>query len=306
MNKLPILIDLPENFLETEVRSGYTVTKEMKEIWAIELDLLNQVMQICEKYNIKYFLDSGSTIGVVRHKGFIPWDDDIDIVMLREDYDRFSDIAQKELQFPYFLQIQETDRLCMHGHIQVRNCLTTAILDSERALKIEYNQGVFIDIFPLDNICDNIEEGRKHATDILNLKGNAYKNILAAYHRPMFRRNLVKWILEWIQVKVKKKNHIRLAEKFYNEFLRGMRKYNDSKTDFVTCYSLSYSDKKRWKREWYDRQVYMDMEWIKVPICEGYLEYLAQQYGNWRDFVPNGSLHGGVFFDAHNPYTKYL
>ena len=82
----------------------YKVSPKREKVWKIELDILMELDRICRKHDLRYFLDSGTLLGAVRHKGFIPWDDDIDLTMPRKDYDRLIEIASQELKSPYYLQ----------------------------------------------------------------------------------------------------------------------------------------------------------------------------------------------------------
>lgn len=90
-----------EKYFEDEVREGFYVPSMIKRAWAAELEVLAQIDRICTKYNIQYFAEWGTLLGAVRHNGFIPWDDDIDIGMKRADYERFLEVAQKELPEGY-------------------------------------------------------------------------------------------------------------------------------------------------------------------------------------------------------------
>ena len=145
-------IVLPDGFLNEEVRCGYTVTKQMKEVWAVELDMLEKLLSVCKKHDIKIFASGGTMLGAVRHQGFIPWDDDIDMMMFRDDYEKLCKVAQEEFEYPYFFQTEYTDVGSLRGHAQLRNSATTGILAGERNQKYSFNQGIFLDIFPLDNI----------------------------------------------------------------------------------------------------------------------------------------------------------
>ena len=80
-----------------EYREGFFVEEKMKRAWAAEMEVLKEIDRICNAHGIQYFADSGTLLGAVRHKGFIPWDDDIDIAMKREDYQKFLAVAPKEL-----------------------------------------------------------------------------------------------------------------------------------------------------------------------------------------------------------------
>ena len=87
-----------ENYLEDEVRDGFYVPSMIKRTWAVELDVLAEVDRICRKHNIKYYAEWGTLLGAVRHGGFIPWDDDLDIAMQRNDYIRFCEVAPHEFR----------------------------------------------------------------------------------------------------------------------------------------------------------------------------------------------------------------
>ena len=86
-------INIPEHFLEKEVRCEYTISRQMKEVWAVCIDLLEEFKRVCRKYQLHYIADFGTLLGAIRHKGFIPWDDDLDVAMPREDYEKFGKIC---------------------------------------------------------------------------------------------------------------------------------------------------------------------------------------------------------------------
>lgn len=119
----------------------------LRRVQMIELDILKEVDRICRRHHIEYFLDAGTALGAVRHGGFIPWDDDIDIGMLRRDYERFLSVARTELGSEYFLQNYQTDGAPIMFSKVHRND-TTFVEFRLRNLPIA--KGVFIDIFPYD------------------------------------------------------------------------------------------------------------------------------------------------------------
>lgn len=129
--------------------------EELRKVQKEEIKILDEIVRICNKHQIDYFLVGGSCLGAVRHKGFIPWDDDIDIAMVREDYEKFIDFAINELDDKYFIQCSKTDPTYYLGFIKIRKNNTTFISSEENATITNSHQGFFVDIFPLD-YTDNI------------------------------------------------------------------------------------------------------------------------------------------------------
>jgi len=136
---------LPDNRAE-----GSTPTRQAQ---LVMLSMLKAVDVVCKKNKISYWLSEGTLIGVVRHKGFIPWDDDLDICMMREDFNRFKLVASDLLPASMFLQSRETDPEFRHGYLKIRDNYSTFLMEGEGQRK--YHQGIFLDIFPMDLYADH-------------------------------------------------------------------------------------------------------------------------------------------------------
>ena len=125
-----------------------TINTYNERLKAIELDILKAFIDVCKKNSLNYYLLGGSCLGAVRHHGIIPWDDDIDVGLLRADYNKFMEVGQKYLPEHYFLQNYRTDPEYYVNFAKIRDSRTTFIESSLKNLHI--NHGVYIDVFPLD------------------------------------------------------------------------------------------------------------------------------------------------------------
>lgn len=134
--------------------------EELKKIQTIQLECLKHIAGICESEGIEYFLIGGSALGAVRHNGYIPWDDDIDIALPRKDYERFIKIVPNKLSTKYHLQSPYTERNCPYYYSKIRIDGTLFMEYCNRRLNI--HQGVYIDIFPYDNVPDDDSLNKKH------------------------------------------------------------------------------------------------------------------------------------------------
>ena len=145
-------LNIPASFFDEEVRNDFLVTREVKKLWAVELDLLAELDRVCKKHGLKYAANGGTLLGAIRHKGFIPWDDDIDVMMPRCDYEKLIKLAPTEFASPYYLESIHSDAETLMWFAKLKNSATAAI---EYPYNPERNQGIFIDIFPLDNVADD-------------------------------------------------------------------------------------------------------------------------------------------------------
>ncbi|MDR3001297.1 MAG: LicD family protein [Fibromonadaceae bacterium] len=128
--------------------------KILRELQLIQLECLTELDRICRANDIDYSLDGGTLLGAVRHGGFIPWDDDIDVIMLRDDYEMFYGVCKTELDSKrFFLQERRTDPHYCVGYPRIRRNGTVYRRAGHEHMK--YHEGVFIDIFVLDNVPDN-------------------------------------------------------------------------------------------------------------------------------------------------------
>jgi lipopolysaccharide cholinephosphotransferase len=282
-----------------EVRNGVLVTSELKKIWKVEIELLVELLKVCKKHNLKCWVEGGTLLGAVRHKGFIPWDDDIDVLMMRDDYDKLMKIGPSEFHDPYFFQSAYTDKYYFHGHVQIRNRQTTAVRPEE--CNREFNQGIFIDIFPLDGMPES-----KEAQVALKEKSVSMRRKMARYrHFHLLRKPNI--FGNWIeQRRIDKEIDAVGYEEYYRSFEDMFRSNIISKCQNLTFLSSFPLD---WEidKHIFDETLYMDFETIKVPIPAGYDKYLRMMFGD--DYMTPkriAAYHGELVFDTEKSYIDTL
>ena len=262
-------IKLPEGFLEEEVRCNHTVTTQMKEIWAVELDLLAEFQRVCEKYNIRYYASGGTLLGAVRHNGFIPWDDDLDLEMFREDYVKLCEVAPIEFKKPYVFQNEYTESGSLRGFSKLRNSQTTAIYEHEKRDCFNgYDKGIFIDIFPLDSILDDPKEQIKKKKKA-NKWCKAYLSCIDIYfHRHESKDSFIgkiKEILRPLLYYPCKWSKTWLHQKYEDACSLG----NEISTEKVAIYCI-YNKRTIHHRQDYQEPVMMNFEFMKMPVPQDY------------------------------------
>ncbi len=289
-------MELEKEFYQEEERCGYTVPADMKAVWGVQLDLLEQLQQVCQKYGLRYFASGGTLLGAVRHKGYIPWDDDIDIQMPREDYERLLEVAPAEFADPYFFQTAYNDVKFSRGHAQLRNSNTTGIMLTEKG-KYSFNQGIFIDIFPLDGVGDTPQERDKQRGRVQfwnRLLG------LSVRYPASPNKSLAKGLLHSV---------LRLLpyRPLYRRMEKACRIYEGAQTEDVALISFdAYNDKLVFPRRCLAEAVVLPFENTTIPAPVGYDEMLTIQYGDYMTMRQENTYHGGLLFDTERCYVDYI
>ena len=296
-----IHIDYPEDFLKPEVRCDYTVSEKMKKVWLIELDLLAELKRVCEKYGLTYFADSGTLIGAVRHKGFIPWDDDIDIVMKRADYTKLLKVAAEEFKKPYFLQCAYSDEHCLRGYARLRNSDSTAIGRSD--LYSGTNHGVFIDIFPLDNIPDDLNERSRWFDKIRKmnslLRCTRYMDL---DHKDTVQKRIVKPFKMLTNVFLSAYGY----ERLFRNYEKLCTRYNGTKTQYISYAAYSMGKPRHiWEAGCFDSALVVPYEFTDINIPIGYDSRLRVEYGDYMIIVHQATRHGELICEPDVPYKEY-
>lgn len=301
-------IKIPEEFYREEVRCDYTISAHMKKVWAAEFDLYSVFKDVCDKHGIRYFWAYGNLLGAARHQGFIPWDDDIDVFVPRKDYEKLCAVAQQEFSHPYFFQNDHTQPGSHIAFGKLRNSNTTAILDFEAPSRYSYNQGIFLDIFPLDNVPDDPEELAALTKKIVFLKRMTQKWArMFDSGRISFGRKFMYMTVPFVWLAKGMIRVLRIPNVFCRKLEKTMQSYNDQETKCVAMMGLG--EVKPYPRECFDDTVMLPYEFIQVPAPAGYIRLLDLEYGDWHKFVrgaAGGSMHDGMTYDTERPYTEYL
>ncbi len=157
--------------------------KKLRKAQLIMLEMLIEVDRICQKQKIQYWLDSGTLLGAIRHKGFLVWDDDIDISMKIEDYHKFCEVAKSELPNGMSLQTSKTETSFPYDYAKVRSNKGRIIEKHQTGKDITYNQGIFIDILPCIAVKNNIFYKYSYWTTFLFIKLFSYRYLNIRYIR---------------------------------------------------------------------------------------------------------------------------
>lgn len=300
------MFEIDESFYEPEIRWDFKVTTERKKIWARQLEILAEFDRICAKHGLSYWLDYGTLLGAVRHQGFIPWDDDLDVCMPRPDYDRASAIMQEELGEPYeWVDLYTNLAKCTPEQItpahmlpfaKIRNRMTTAI--EPPAMPSVINQGIWIDIFPLDDAYDD----KDFTPEMHKIEKELY---VTAFGSPEMKEYIVSPEYTSATSKEDLNNILELpvVERFriFEQIIGSL--VGSSSLYVHKFYEILYQSK-GYDKHYFDETVRIPFEGFMAPVPSRYHDLLTFWYGDYN--IPVRANNHLAIYNADVSYLDYF
>lgn len=274
----------------------YNMKKELsiRRIQKISLEILKIIADICEKKGFKYFLVYGTLIGAIRHKGFIPWDDDVDIMMPRDDYDALLHYLINNYNEKSYLKVFNPDTCKDYPYMITRIC------DIRYYIKVKNEKfcgmGAFIDIYPFDGLGNDKKEALKYG-----LKGDMLSSLCFLSTREKNPITVEKKLLKKI-IKTPLFYFSKLIGKnFFQKRLSSLvKKFEYDQSNYVGCVVwLSGGEKDIFPRKWFDEYLVVPFEKYKFRIPKDYDLFLKHIYGEYMKLPPLEDRYG------HHEYSVY-
>jgi len=292
------MLNFPKEFFLGETRDDFYVEPMMKCVWAAQLEVLAVIEQICNKYGIRYFAAWGTLLGAVRHKGFIPWDDDMDICMLREDFDRFLAVAEKELPDDYRFFSIDANRNWTQFFARIINA-GSIDYSSQRLQKFHgCPYAVGIDIFPLDTVPEDpqLEDTFTAYFATLYQTGVNYEQISSDIDE------LIPDFEELYHIKIDKNGDIQ------HQLLKSAqliaKSYQNSGSPILAELSSHINSKRFFRKEWYRDCIFLPFEYFELPVPIDYDAVLKALYGDYMIPVRYTSGHDYPFYKKQQELFK--
>lgn len=288
-----------EQFFKDEIRNDFKIPVMMKRAWAAAMEVLEVVIDVCHKYNIKYFADWGTMLGAVRHNGFIPWDDDIDICLLRKDYNRLINILKTDLPYGFVLagMYSDSKRLQEAAFVPHARVIADETLWNFNDYMIRFHgfpyQRIGIDIFPVDKISSDNEADKKQQRIIKNgvtilqnwnymLENGMLENKLSAFEK---------------EAGISLSRDENIKNKMWRE-IDNISMWHENEDCENVAEIIFYIDNEgnRCKQQWFSEMMPMKFENMEIMVPKDYDKILHTYYGDYNEFVKFAGDHNYPFY----------
>ena len=266
-----------------------------KKLKRMLIDMMRWFHDFCVENNLRYYAAGGTMLGAVRHKGFIPWDDDIDIIMPRADYTKLEQLMKTQQNKKYILETPNTDAKDYYYTFSKLYDIQTTLIENT---KYKIKRGIYLDIFPLDGMGNSLEESRRHFKKIENANNLLLSKITGVRKGRSFIKNIAVRFFRLIPLNEKKllKKVVRLcASRNWDECLYGGNPVG------------AWRFKEIMHKEIMGVPTLYKFENIEIYGVEKADEYLTHLYGDWRKLPPaekRVSHHDYIFCDLNQSYLK--
>lgn len=292
-------MDFAVDYFKDEVRNGFYIPTAIKQAWAANLSVISEIDRICKKYGIRYFADWGSMLGAVRHGGYVPWDDDLDICMLREDYNRFRDVADKEL--PEEFAIHDFRSKEDHWLFLARVVNSNQISFDEEHLKKYHNFPYIsvVDIFIKDYLYRDEDKETERCKEIKKLIAVADGIV-----ENSFSKETISWELTEIEKKYRVKIDRSLSPRDIGILIYGLAEkqmacVKEEEADNIgQMFPMVLKGDRGLPKEYYDDEVRIPFENTTIPVPARYNELLKNRYGNYLEIHKVWVGHNYPYFEG--------
>lgn len=268
-----------------------------KKVWEVEINILKEIDRICCRHNLQYFLVGGTLIGAIRHNGFIPWDDDIDICMLRKDFDIFLEIAKDELPKDIFLQDGINEKGYFDTIVRVRDSRTTGIVAKD--LNVRCNNGIFVEIYPLDFVCSDEKKYKYQLKRVHFCQALLHLNAYGLEKNASFKDRL-------IHIAGKVIFAFTSPEQVFRKMQEYCRECDGRDSEFVDELMTKYTA--RYRYDDVKETEYHVFEDTQFRIPRGYDNCLKTTFGDYMQLPPENKRYQhhnrAVYYDPYHPYNE--
>lgn len=323
------MLKFDRSYYEEEVRSDYTVKPMVKRNWAALLEVLSEIDRVCKKYDITYFADWGTLLGAIRHKSFVPWDDDMDLAMKREDYEKFQEILPIEFKnFEADIEDQIDGKLYYYSPMKgEKNAAIQTIISNGNYINFEdaflkryhgYPFVAAVDVFPLDYFPEDTNETDLVYNVIKILEDITFADVNWDENQKPSDEEVIdgiKRIEELIGFHFDYTGKLRKQCLILMDSLSKMYSRDESKyLCSATWYSYHRERDQRYQKEWYDEAVYVPFENIEIPVPKEYDKVLTAMYKDYmtpRIYESHGDEQAKMLeeqfdFKGQDPMTVVL